>query len=90
MCACERGSSGSCRSLQLRVICVCSAPILVLWGTDDPFTPCDGPVGRFFKGEAERRSEMEFVALEGVGHCPHDEVPDLVHQHLMPWLERHH
>lgn len=67
-----------------------SAPILVLWGTDDPFTPCDGPVGRFFKGEAERRSEMEFVALEGVGHCPHDEVPDLVHQHLMPWLERHH
>ncbi len=64
--------------------------MLVLWGTADPFTPHDGPVGRYFQRLGAEEPRVSFVPLEGVGHCPHDEVPDLVHQHLLPWLEQHH
>lgn len=64
--------------------------MLVLWGTDDPFTPHDGPVGQYFQRIAGEHPTIDFVALEGVGHCPHDEEPDLVHSHMLPWLEKHH
>ena len=65
--------------------------MLVLWGTKDPFTPSDGPVGRYFQRLAEQRpGSVDFVHLPGVGHCPHDEAPDEVHEHLLPWLEKHH
>ncbi|GAB4824123.1 hypothetical protein N2152v2_011169 [Parachlorella kessleri] len=68
-----------------------STPMLVLWGTKDPFTPSDGPVGRYFQRLAEQRpGSVDFVHLPGVGHCPHDEAPDEVHGHLLPWLEKHH
>ncbi|GMH32620.1 hypothetical protein BSKO_00454 [Bryopsis sp. KO-2023] len=63
-------------------------PILLLWGNKDPFTPIDGPVARFFRGLAETRPNTAFVELDGVGHCPHDDRPDLVHQELLPWLEK--
>lgn len=61
-------------------------PILVLWGDEDPFTPIDGPVGRYFSSLPDRLPNIKLFLLEGVGHCPHDDRPDLVHEKLLPWL----
>lgn len=62
------------------------APILALWGSDDPWTPVDkglhpgSGLGNFAKGEFDLR------ILQGVGHCPHDESPTAVHNEMIPWL----
>ncbi|KAG6543813.1 hypothetical protein Mapa_014653 [Marchantia paleacea] len=61
-------------------------PILVLWGDDDPFTPLDGPVGKFFQALASSAPNVELNVLPNVGHCPHDDRPELVHEKLLPWL----
>lgn len=61
-------------------------PILVLWGDQDPFTPIDGPVGRYFSSLPSQKPNVSLFLLEGVGHCPHDDRPDLVHEKLLPWL----
>lgn len=29
----------------------------------------------------------QFVLLEGVGHCPQDDKPELLHKELLPWLK---
>ncbi|KAF9661461.1 hypothetical protein SADUNF_Sadunf19G0071300 [Salix dunnii] len=63
-----------------------SIPILVLWGDQDPFTPIDGPVGKYFSSLPSQLSNVSLCMLEGVGHCPHDDKPDLVHDNLLPWL----
>nr|XP_010907547.1 uncharacterized protein LOC105034192 [Elaeis guineensis] len=63
-----------------------SLPVLVLWGDRDPFTPIDGPVGKYFSSLPPRFSNVKLYMLEGVGHCPHDDRPDLVHEKLLPWL----
>ncbi|XP_062181401.1 pheophytinase, chloroplastic [Phragmites australis] len=62
-------------------------PVLVLWGDRDPFTPIDGPVGRFFSALPSELPNVTLHMLEGVGHCPHDDRPDLVHDRLLPWLQ---
>nr|GMD05364.1 pheophytinase, chloroplastic [Ipomoea batatas] len=61
-------------------------PILVLWGDSDPFTPIDGPVGKYFSSLPSQLPNVKLFLLEGVGHCPHDDRPDLVHDRLLPWL----
>ena len=43
-----------------------SAPVLVLWGDRDTFTPIDGPVGRFFRRLPETRDRTEVQILPGV------------------------
>lgn len=63
-----------------------SIPVLVLWGDQDPFTPIDGPVGKYFSSLPSQLSNVRLCMLEGVGHCPHDDKPDLVHGNLLPWL----
>ena len=63
------------------------APVLVLWGDRDPFTPIDGPVGKFFSRLPSELPNVTLHMLEGVGHCPHDDRPDLVHDRLLPWLD---
>lgn len=67
-----------------------SQPLLVLWGDTDSFTPADGPVGRFFQSLPETRANTRFSFLPSVGHCPHDDRPDLVHGELLPWLASVH
>ncbi|KAK3138744.1 hypothetical protein QOZ80_5AG0372880 [Eleusine coracana subsp. coracana] len=62
-------------------------PVLVLWGDRDPFTPIDGPVGKFFSKLPSELPNVTLHMLEGVGHCPHDDRPDLVHDRLLPWLQ---
>mmetsp|Transcript_347 Transcript_347/g.564 ORF Transcript_347/g.564 Transcript_347/m.564 type:complete len:386 (-) Transcript_347:46-1203(-) len=62
-------------------------PILILWGEEDPFTPMDGPVGKFFLDTLEPRSSaVTKRILPGTGHCPHDDRPEEVHEALLPWL----
>lgn len=61
-------------------------PILVLWGDEDPFTPIDGPVGKYFSSLPSQVPNISLFVLNGVGHCPHDDRPDLVHARLLPWL----
>lgn len=63
-----------------------SVPVLILWGDQDPFTPLDGPVGKFFTSLAGTQPNLSLFVLEGVGHCPHDDRPALVHEKLLPWL----
>lgn len=63
-----------------------SLPVLVLWGDQDPFTPLDGPVGKYFSSLPAQLPNISLYVLEGVGHCPHDDRPDAVHEKLLPWL----
>lgn len=62
------------------------APIFIAWGDRDPFTPVDGPVGKFMMELAGERTGTEFALLPDVGHCPQDDRPELLHARLMPWL----
>lgn len=61
-------------------------PTLVLWGDQDPFTPLDGPVGKYFMALPSSNPNVTLFVLNGVGHCPHDDRPAPVHEKLLPWL----
>ncbi|GMY08880.1 pheophytinase, chloroplastic [Fagus crenata] len=63
-----------------------SLPVLLLWGDQDTFTPLDGPVGKYFSSLPSQLPNVSLFVLEGVGHCPHDDRPELVHEKLLPWL----
>lgn len=54
---------------------------LVVWGTDDPWEPIE--LGRQF---VKFRNVEKFIPLEGVGHCPQDEAPELVNPILQEWI----
>lgn len=61
-----------------------TCPVLILWGTADPWEPIDQ--GRAY---AHYPTVEAFIALEGVGHCPQDEAPELVNPRLLEWIEQH-
>jgi pimeloyl-ACP methyl ester carboxylesterase len=65
----------------------CSGPMLVLWGDRDPFTPADGPVGRFFQELPTQREGTNFQWLKSVGHCPFDDDAEASHAAVLPWLK---
>ncbi|GFH30399.1 predicted protein, partial [Haematococcus lacustris] len=67
-----------------------SCPLLVLWGDRDTLTPADGPVGKFFQQLPTRRPNTTFTFIPDVGHCLHDDKPELVHAQLLPWLAALH
>lgn len=57
-------------------------PVRLIWGEADPW---EDPA------EARRWAEhydciQELVVLPGVGHCPHDEAPELVNPVLLRWI----
>ncbi|EKQ68064.1 putative hydrolase or acyltransferase of alpha/beta superfamily [Leptolyngbyaceae cyanobacterium JSC-12] len=56
-------------------------PALILWGTQDPWEP-------FELGQELARFDCveRFIPLDGVGHCPQDEAPELVNPILQEWL----
>ena len=68
-------------------------PVWVVYGEDDPWTParrvenlrknCIRPDGVYGESPVER-----VVALEGAGHCPHDEVPERVNGLILEFLDR--
>ena len=56
-------------------------PAIMLWGTDDPWEPIN--LGREL---AKFPQVKQFIPLEGVGHCPQDEAPELVNPILEEWI----
>ena len=60
-------------------------PVWVTYGTSDPWTPPARVDALEQKPCVER-----VVPLEGIGHCPHDEAPELVNPFLLEFLERVH
>jgi len=61
-----------------------TCPTVIFWGDKDPWEPIE--LGR----ELGNYSTVEdFIPLEGVGHCPQDEAPDLVNPLLLNWILAH-
>lgn len=56
-------------------------PAWVIWGQDDPWEPVD--MGRQFIDYPMVQALKE---LEGVGHCPQDEAPELVNPLVLGWI----
>jgi pimeloyl-ACP methyl ester carboxylesterase len=59
-------------------------PVRMLWGEADPWEPV---------AEAQRWADtypcvQELRVLLGLGHCPHDEAPQVVNPVLVDWLSR--
>lgn len=58
-------------------------PAIILWGTADPWEPLQ--LGQEL---ANYPIVEKFIPLEGVGHCPQDEAPELVNPILQDWIEQ--
>lgn len=56
-------------------------PAIFLWGTEDPWEPVE--LGREL---ADYPQAKKFIPLEGLGHCPHDEAPEIVNPILLDWI----
>jgi pimeloyl-ACP methyl ester carboxylesterase len=61
-----------------------TCPALLIWGALDPWEPVE--LGREL---ANFPVVEDFIVLEGVGHCPQDEAPELVNPLLQDWLAQH-
>jgi pimeloyl-ACP methyl ester carboxylesterase len=60
------------------------APLLVLWGEADPWTPIAG--AKIYQDYATDHP-LTFVPIADTGHCPHDDRPELVNAYLLDWLK---
>jgi len=58
-----------------------SCPLLLLWGAKDPWSRIESRSPKFRK----YYPKLEEKFLEA-GHCPHDEIPAIVNQHLEDWV----
>uniref|UniRef100_A0A7S3VH08 AB hydrolase-1 domain-containing protein n=1 Tax=Chaetoceros debilis TaxID=122233 RepID=A0A7S3VH08_9STRA len=58
-------------------------PVWICYGSKDPWTPA---------ARVEKLGDLDTVEkvirLEGVGHCPHDEAPELVNPLLIEFMQR--
>lgn len=61
-------------------------PLLVLWGTEDPWTPISG--GQIFAELAKQGQPVQFIPIPETGHCPHDERPEVVNPLILQWLSQ--
>lgn len=61
-----------------------TCPVLILWGEKDPWEPVD-----LGKEMAQFSVVEDFIVLEGVGHCPQDEAPEMVNPLIQEWVSRH-
>lgn len=60
-------------------------PILVLWGANDPWTPITG--AKIYEQARSQGKDIHIVPIEDAGHCPHDEVPEIVNPAIINWLQ---
>jgi pimeloyl-ACP methyl ester carboxylesterase len=59
-----------------------AVPVRMIWGEADPWeAPAEAR-----RWAAEFSCIRELVVLPGLGHCPHDEAPELVNPILLRWL----
>jgi pimeloyl-ACP methyl ester carboxylesterase len=59
-----------------------AVPVRMIWGEADPWE--DPAEARCWA--AQFSCIRELVVLPGLGHCPHDEAPELVNPILLRWL----
>ena len=59
-----------------------NAPLLLLWGSKDPWMNTPKKRDLYKKYTPENTTEIILDA----GHCPHDEIPDQVNKHILDWL----
>jgi len=60
-----------------------NAPLLLLWGSKDPWMNTPKKRDLYKKYTPENTTEVILDA----GHCPHDEIPDQVNKHILDWLQ---
>lgn len=63
------------------LLAVLRCPAIMLWGTADRWEPV--ALGREL---AKFPCVQRFIPLEGIGHCPQDEAPELVNPILQEWI----
>ncbi len=56
-------------------------PMLLIWGKSDRLIPPNSA-----HKLAQVNSLIELKLLDNIGHCPHDECPEIFHQVLNQWL----
>ncbi|MBZ8180626.1 alpha/beta fold hydrolase [Oscillatoria salina] len=61
-----------------------ACPAIILWGTEDPWEPFT--LAQEF---AKIPTVEKFIPLEGLGHCPQDEAPEIVNPILQVWIWQH-
>ena len=61
-----------------------TCPTVLLWGTEDPWEPV--AMGQEL---ATIPTVEQFIPLEGLGHCPQDEAPEIVNPILLDWIKQH-
>ena len=59
------------------------SPLLLLWGSKDPWMNTPKKRDLYKKYTPENTTEV----LLDAGHCPHDEIPDQVNNHILDWLK---
>jgi len=60
-----------------------NAPLLLLWGGKDPWM--NTPKKRNLYKKFTPKDTKEIIL--DAGHCPHDEIPELVNQHILDWVD---
>ena len=63
------------------------APLLLLWGDSDPWLRNAKLKQDKFRLFAQKASLQVKEVRLNAGHCPHDEVPDLVNKEMLTWLQ---
>lgn len=61
------------------------APLLVIWGEADPWTPIAG--SQIYQSLVSTQP-VQFASIPNTGHCPHDERPEVVNALMIQWLEK--
>ena len=56
-------------------------PMLLIWGKQDRMVPL-----RFAQSFAQLNNQLELVLLDDVGHCPHDEKPEIFNKIILNWM----
>jgi pimeloyl-ACP methyl ester carboxylesterase len=56
-------------------------PVLIIWGTADPWEPF-----ALAQELAKFEAVEDLIPLEGIGHCPQDEAPEQVNPILKAWI----
>jgi len=59
------------------------SPLLLLWGGKDPWM--NTPKKRNLYKKFTPKNTQEIIL--NAGHCPHDEIPELVNQHILDWVD---
>jgi pimeloyl-ACP methyl ester carboxylesterase len=62
-----------------------SCPTYFLWGTEDPWEPI-----ALGKQLADHPTVRQFIPLDGLGHCPQDEDPEVVNEILQKLIRESH